>query len=105
MARPMRLRTAAGTPAWRNAPWPRCSCVQDKRGEVMKRAAGALLALGLLQMTGDVFHLPKLKAIAAASAASPAPRVFSSVKGLETYSTQFFVEWTDTDGAFHSVQI
>ncbi len=71
----------------------------------MKRAAAALLALGLLQMAGDVAHLPMLKAFAAATAASPAPKVFSSVRGLETYSTHFFIEYTATDGTFHSIEI
>ena len=71
----------------------------------MKRAATVLLSIGLLQMAGDVLHLPVLKALAAATAASPAPRVFSSVQGLETYSTRFFIEWTATDGTFHSVEI
>jgi hypothetical protein len=65
----------------------------------------ALLALGMLQMTADLLHLPTLKGVAAATAASPAPRVFSSVRGLETYSSRFYVEWTDKSGAFHSTKI
>jgi len=56
-------------------------------------AAIALTLLGLAQMTGDVLHLTPLKAIAAATAASPAPKVFSAVRGLETYSTRFFITW------------
>jgi hypothetical protein len=65
----------------------------------------ALLVLGLLQMTAEVLHLPAVKGIAAATAASPAPKVFSSVRGLETYSTRFYVEWTDASGQFHSLEI
>jgi hypothetical protein len=65
----------------------------------------ALLALGMLQMTADLLHLRALKGAAAATAASPAPKVFSSVRGLETYSSQFFVEWTDESGMFHSIKI
>jgi hypothetical protein len=64
-----------------------------------------LLALGLLQMAGDLLHVPAIKGIAAATAASPAPKVFSAVRGLETYSTRFFVEWTDTAGRFQSIEI
>jgi hypothetical protein len=56
-------------------------------------------------MAGDVLHLPALKGVAAATAASPAPKVFSAVRGLETYSTRFFVEWTNQDGTFHSIEI
>lgn len=71
----------------------------------MRASVAALLALGLLQMTADVLHLPAVKGVAAATAASPAPKVFSSVRGLETYSTRFFVEWSDAIGQFHSLEI
>lgn len=71
----------------------------------MKPTHAALLALGLAQMTGAVLGLAPLRGLAAATAASPAPKVFSSVNGLETFSTRFFVEWEDTSGASHSVQL
>lgn len=63
-----------------------------------RKAALALAALGLAQMAGDLLHVPALKGIAAATAASPAPKVFSAVRGLETYSTQFRIEWLDRAG-------
>jgi hypothetical protein len=76
----------------------------------MNKAAAALLALGLLQMAGDLTEragLPALgrplKGIGAATTASPAPKVFSSVRGLETFSTRFYVEWTDRGGQEHSL--
>jgi hypothetical protein len=72
----------------------------------MKRAGPVfLLVLGLLQMAGDVLHLPALKAVGLATAASPAPKVFSAVRGLETYSTRFYIEWTGIDQQFHSIEI
>lgn len=71
----------------------------------MRKPVLALLVLGLLQMAADILHVPALKAMAAATAASPAPKVFSAVRDLETYSTNFFVEWTDGEGRFHSVEI
>jgi hypothetical protein len=65
----------------------------------MKHVAPVLLVmLGLAQMAGDVFRFVPLKAVAAATNASPAPKVFSAVRGLETYSTRFFLEW-DGGGA------
>ena len=70
-----------------------------------KVAICALALLGFAQMFGDVLHLTALKAVAAATASSPAPKVFSSVKGLETFSTQFFIEWNDDAGALHSVEV
>jgi hypothetical protein len=71
----------------------------------VRKSVVILLAIGLLQMVGDLLHVAPLKGFAAATAASPAPKVFSSARGLETYSTRFFVEWTDTDAEFHSVEI
>jgi hypothetical protein len=64
----------------------------------MKLAPWGLLALALLQMSADVLGLVPLRALAAATGASPAPRVFSAVRGLETFSTRFTVEWVDRAG-------
>ena len=68
-------------------------------------AIGVLALIGFAQMAGDLLHMPALKGIAAATGASPAPKVFSAVKGLETFSTRFFIEWIDATGALHSVEI
>src|SRR5262245_6289267 len=74
-----------------------------------KIVAYLLLAVGLMQMTGDLLHLPPVKAVGAATMISPAPKVFSAVEKdgakFETYSTLFFLEWTDKAGAKHSLQI
>lgn len=70
------------------------------------RASGIFLVmLGLAQMAGDALDIPALEGIAAATAASPAPKVFSSVRGLETYSTRFSIEWRDASGSEHSVEL
>ena len=69
------------------------------------KAAVFLLVVGLLQMAGDLFHLPALKGLGAATAASPAPKVFSAVRGLETYSTRFTIEWNDRDGVLHVLSL
>ena len=36
---------------------------------------------------------------------SPAPKVFSAVRGLETFSTRFFLEWQDRAGAAHTLEL
>ncbi len=69
------------------------------------KAAVFLLVLGLLAMTGDLAGLELLKGIGAATAASPAPKVFSAVQGYETYSTRFFLEWNDREGREHSLEL
>lgn len=62
----------------------------------MKRGAAVFLVLlGTAQMLGDLTGFLPLKAIAAATGASPAPKVFSAVQGLETYSTRFFLDLGD----------
>ena len=85
----------------------------------MNKAAAALLAIGLLQMAGDLLQRGAdrlgfaalgamgagLKGIAAATNASPAPKVFSAVRGLETYSSRFFIEWIDREGTHHSREL
>jgi hypothetical protein len=61
-----------------------------------------LTALGLMQMAGDLTGLRALKGIAAASGASPAPKVFSAVQGLETYSTRFYLAGTEMTPAIYA---
>jgi hypothetical protein len=63
------------------------------------------LLIGLMQMTGDLLNLPALKGIGAATAISPAPKVFTAIRGYEAYSTNFYLEWTDHNGAAHSQQL
>jgi len=71
----------------------------------MNKAAALLLVVGLLQMAGDLCGLPALRGIGAATVASPAPKVFPAVRGFETYSTRFFLEWMDRSGATHSLAL
>ncbi len=73
-------------------------------GHFMNRASVFLLVIGLLQMTGDLLRVPQVKGLAAATGASPAPRVFSSVQGLETFSSDFYIEWKDRNGATHAIK-
>ena len=59
----------------------------------MKWRVALLLALALAQMAGDLLGMPALKGVAAATAASPAPKVFSAVRGLETFSVRTALWW------------
>src|SRR5688572_13069736 len=58
----------------------------------------ALLLLGLSQMTADMFGCTSVKGLAAATMLAPAPKVFSSVKGYEPFSTTFVLEGEDATG-------
>lgn len=64
-----------------------------------------LVFIALLQMTGDLFNQTWMKALGAAWGASPAPKVFSSSEGLETFSSQFFLIWTDRENVLHRIQL
>jgi hypothetical protein len=56
-------------------------------------SAALLVILGTARIIGELAGFLPLQAIATATGASPAPRVFSAVRGLETYSTHFYIEW------------
>lgn len=64
----------------------------------------ALAVLGLSRMFAELAGMPALAAVAGASGAAPAPKVFSAQRGLETYSSRFYVEWTSSAGE-HSVAL
>lgn len=64
-----------------------------------------LTGIGTLQMAGDLLGLPAVKAIGAASGASPAPKVFTNQDGIETFSARFYLDWMDLDSNPHSTQI
>lgn len=67
--------------------------------------AVCLTALGCLQMVGDLTGFTPLKALGAASHASPAPRVFTAHEGFETFASDFYLHWQDKNGEAHSLQL
>ncbi|MGI9493016.1 MAG: hypothetical protein ACR2QF_11520 [Geminicoccaceae bacterium] len=68
-------------------------------------APGFLIIVGCLQMIGDITGSRAIRAIGAATGASPAPKVFTAHRGFETYSSQFFIRWTDRNGDITDFQI
>jgi len=67
--------------------------------------ATLLVAVGCLQMLGDVSGQPALKAIGLATHASPAPKVFTAQNGFETYSSKFYIDWEDRTQAWHTLEL
>jgi len=51
--------------------------------------AFALCLVGSLQILGHITGVKALKGFGAATAASPYPKVFSDVEGLETFASEF----------------
>ena len=68
-------------------------------------SAGALVLIGVAQMVGDVFGFPVIKGLAQATGSSPTPKVFTAHQGFETYSSQFFLAWTDRSGQRHKLKL
>lgn len=54
--------------------------------------------LGSLHMIGRIFDIKPLIGVGAASAMSPAPKVFSDVDGLETFASEFTMIVTTSSG-------
>lgn len=67
--------------------------------------AAALIALGCATMVGDILGLRALKAFGLATAASPAPKVFTAQDGFETYANRFYLEWYDGAGALQRTEL
>lgn len=67
--------------------------------------AALLVALGCLQMLGDLSGQSAIKAIGLATQASPAPKVFTAQNGFETYSSKFYIDWEDREGAWHALEL
>ena len=72
---------------------------------IARWAPRLLIVLGLAQMAGAISGLTPLVGVAAATAASPAPRVFTTVDGFEAFSTRFFVEYRGEGGAPVSIEL
>lgn len=65
----------------------------------------ALVSLGFLQMLGFLTQQKAIRGIGTVTVASPLPLVFSSVKGYETFSPNFFFEYLDSKGTWQKVKI
>jgi hypothetical protein len=69
------------------------------------RAAFAIGIVGCLQMTGYVTGSLALRGIGAATTASPLPKVFSDVDGLETFASEFVLSYRKPDGTLTETPI
>jgi hypothetical protein len=67
--------------------------------------AAMLIALGCVQMVGDLSGRQEIKAVGAATQAAPAPKVFTSQGGFETFSSRFFIEWQDRQGGRQMLEL
>ncbi len=57
-----------------------------------------IIAVGLLQVTGYLLGNKTLRGLGMATCSSPLPIVFTEVKGVETFASDFFIQYIDTNG-------
>lgn len=67
--------------------------------------AGGLVVIGCMQLVGDLAGLLPLKALGAASHASPAPKVFTAHDGLETFAARFVIGWRDEQAQPRQIEL
>jgi hypothetical protein len=64
-----------------------------------------ICVVGCLQMAGYITSSVTMRGIGAATAASPLPKVFSDVDGLETFASEFTLRYRNADGVVSQLQI
>jgi hypothetical protein len=69
------------------------------------RVALVLGFVGCVQMVGYITGSTMLRGIGAATAASPLPKVFSDVDGLETFASEFTLHYRDSGGVVRETRI
>lgn len=72
----------------------------------MRKALYVLVvAIGLLQITGYLLKNKTIKGLGAATASSPLPIVFTQVKEVETFASDFYLQYVDENSAQKEVRI
>ncbi len=64
-----------------------------------------LVLVGLLQSIGFIIKSKEVRGLGMASASSPLPIVFTEVKGVETFASNFYVSYNTSTGEADTVQI
>jgi len=75
------------------------------KGKVRLLLYYGVIGIGSLQMIGHVLQNKSIKGLGIMTAASPLPIVFTTVKGLETFSSQFYFKIRDKIGNESIVEI
>ena len=64
-----------------------------------------IISIGLLQIVGYVTGLRALRGVGLALCSAPLPIVFTEVRGVETFASDFFIQFEDSLGNEHSLPI
>lgn len=64
-----------------------------------------VIIIGLLQIIGYLSRIKIIRGIGVALCSSPLPIVFTEVKGIETFASDFYIEFTNEKGEQEVFQI
>lgn len=64
-----------------------------------------ILIIGFLQTIGYLTDIKPIRNIGIVTSASPLPIVFTEVKGVETFASNFYMQWETNNGILKKVQI
>ena len=64
-----------------------------------------VILIGFLQTIGHVSGIKVIKNLGVVTAASPLPIVFTEVKGVETFASDFYIQWSTDQGELKKIQI
>lgn len=64
-----------------------------------------VVIIGLLQIIGYVTKIQSIRNLGIVTCASPLPIVFTEVKGVETFASDFYLRWTDDNSKEREVKI
>lgn len=64
-----------------------------------------IITTGLLQVMGYLTNIKMIRNLGMATASSPLPIVFTEIKGVETFASDFFIQYTDTNEIRKEIKI
>jgi len=65
----------------------------------------AVIFIGFLQSIGYLTGLKPIRDLGIITSASPLPIVFTEVKGVETFASDFYVQWTNKNKQIEQLKI
>ncbi len=64
-----------------------------------------ILVIGMLQITGYLTKTKIIRDLGAVTCSAPLPIVFTEVKGVEAYASDFFLEYKNEDGLLEEIKL
>jgi len=64
-----------------------------------------IIIIGFLQTIGYLTKIKMIRDLGVVTAASPLPIVFTEVEGVETFASDFYLQWTNSNNEKEEVQI